>query len=386
MAVEEVPFFVPDVGDEEIEQVVDTLRSGWLTTGPKTKQFEQQFAEYVGAKHAVAVNSATAALHLALDALDVAQGDEVIVPTMTFAATAEVVVHLKARPILVDCLPGTLNLDPDQFQRAITPRTKAVIPVHYAGQPCDMDAILEIARQHGVRVVEDAAHALPARHRDRTIGTIGDATCFSFYANKTITTGEGGMLTTDDDEVADRVRIRSLHGMSRDAWKRFSTEGSWYYEVVYPGYKYNMADIAAAMGLVQLSRAEQMWQSRCRAAERYRQRFESLPEVQVLDLDATCQHAWHLFVIRLQTDRLTIDRNAFIEQLRAHRVGTSVHYIPLHMHPYYRDGYGYEPADLPAAESAYRRIITLPLFSRITTEQVDYVANCVERIVSENRR
>jgi perosamine synthetase len=260
------------------------------------------------------------------------------------------------------------------------------MPVHFAGQPCDMDPILDIARQHDLRVIEDAAHAFPAYHAGRMVGTIGDATCFSFYANKTITTGEGGMLTTDDDEIADRVRTRSLHGMSRQAWNRYGVEGSWYYEVTYPGYKYNMTDIAAAIGLVQLSRSQEKWQVRRRRAERFRERFATLPAVEVLDIDPACQHAWHLFVIRLVCDRLSIDRDTFIEQLRAKRIGTSVHYMPLHMHPYYRDAFGFQPRDLPIAAEAYGEIISLPLFSAMTEEQVDYVADSVEKIAEENQK
>ncbi len=251
-----IPFHVPQIDDDEIRSVVETLKSGWLTTGAKTKQFEEAFARYLGVRHAIAVNSCTAALHLALDAVGVGEGDEVIVPSMTFTATAEVVLYFKAKPVLVDCLPDTLNIDPDQVERAISSKTKAIIPVHFGGQPCDMGAILDVARRHNLYVIEDAAHALPAKYRQQSIGSIGDITCFSFYATKTITTGEGGMATTDNPEWASRMRMMSLHGISHDAWKRYAKEGSWYYEVVRPGFKYNLTDIAAAIGVEQLKKCD----------------------------------------------------------------------------------------------------------------------------------
>jgi len=257
-----IPFFKPSIGEDEIQEVVQTLRSGWLTTGPRVKQFETQFAEHAAAAHAVAVSSCTSALHLALEAVGVTAGDEVLIPTLTFASTGEIVVHLGARPVLLDCQADTFNIDPEKIQEKITPRTKAIIPVHYGGQPCEMDRILKIARDHGLKVIEDAAHAIPSRYGDQVVGSIGDITCFSFYANKTLTTGEGGMITTDNDDYADRMRIMSLHGISRDAWKRFSAEGSWYYEILAPGYKFNMTDMAAALGIHQLARCDELWKGR----------------------------------------------------------------------------------------------------------------------------
>ncbi|MBX3415382.1 MAG: DegT/DnrJ/EryC1/StrS aminotransferase family protein [Pirellulales bacterium] len=381
-----VPFFRPEISEEEIAAVAETLRSGWLTTGPRTRQFESNFAERVGAKHALAVNSATAALHLALNAAGIGPGDEVIVPTMTFTATAEVVVHQGAKPVFVDCLPDTMNMDPACVAAAVTSRTKAMVPVHYGGQPCEMDRLLEIAAQYDLWVVEDAAHALPAQYRGRTVGTIGDLTCFSFYANKTITTGEGGMLTTDDDELAERVRIRSLHGLSKDAWKRFSAEGSWYYEVVYPGFKYNLTDTAAALGLGQLSRADDFWRRRERCAARYCEQLADVPQIKLPRAQAHVQHSWHLFVIQLELEQLSIDRNAFIRQLDEAGIGTSVHYIPLHMQPYYRDTFGYRPDDFPVARGLYDRIITLPIYPSLPDESLQYVADTVRSIVAEHRR
>lgn len=381
-----LPFFVPDIGDAEIEAVVDTLRSGWLTTGPKTKEFERRFAEKIGAKHAIAVNSATAALHLALEAIGVGRGDEVLVPTMTFAATAEVVIHLGATPVLVDCAPDTLCIDPAQIEAKITPRTKAVMPVHFAGQPCDMDPILEVARRRGIKVIEDAAHALPTRYHGRLVGTIGDVTCFSFYANKTITTGEGGMLVTDDDALADRARIMSLHGISRDAWKRFTAEGSWYYEVLHPGYKYNLTDLAAALGLVQLDRMEELWVRRRQCAQRYDEILADVAEIVTPAVMPNVEHAWHLYFIQLRLDRLKIDRNQFIDELKRRQIGTSVHYTPLHLHPLYRETYGYQPGDLPVATKVYQGIISLPLFPKMTDDDQLRVSRAIHDIVAEQRR
>ncbi|MBX9790223.1 MAG: DegT/DnrJ/EryC1/StrS family aminotransferase [Pirellulales bacterium] len=381
-----LPFFVPDIGEAEIAAVVDVLRSGWLTTGAKTKEFERLFAERIGVKHAVAVNSATAALHLALEAIDIRPGDEVIVPTMTFASTAEVVAYLGAKPVLVDCVADTLCVDPAAVVAAITPRTKAIMPVHYAGQACDMEPLLATVRKHGIRVVEDAAHALPAAYRGQTIGTLGDVTCFSFYANKTITTGEGGMLVTADDALADRARIMSLHGISRDAWKRFTAEGSWYYEILRPGFKYNLTDIAAALGVVQLSRCDEFWKQRSALALRYNELLADVPELTRPTTRDDVTHAWHLYVVKLNLDRLRINRNQFIDELKKRRIGHSVHYTPLHMHPYYREAYGYQPGDLPVARAVYERIVSLPLFSKMTHAEQDRVVRAIKDIAAEHRR
>ncbi len=381
-----IPFFRPTIGEAEIDSVVETLRSGWLTTGPKVRQFETMFAERVGARNSIAVNSATSALQLALEALGISAGDEVLLPSMTFAATGEVVIHHRARPVLVDCRPDTLNIDLEDLEKKITSRTKAIIPVHYGGQPCNMDRIREIARAHNLKVIEDAAHALPARYGDQTIGTIGDVTCFSFYANKTITTGEGGMITTDDDQLAQRMRMMTLHGISKDAWKRFSAEGSWYYEILAPGYKANMSDIAAALGICQLDRCDEFWESRCRCAQSYDAAFADVPEVDVPHVELDRQHAWHLYVIQLQLDRLSIGRNTFIQELNKAGVGTSVHYTPLHMHPYYRDTFSHQPDDLPNAKAAYERIISLPIYPTLSETDQEYVVDNIKRIVVENRR
>lgn len=370
-------FACPDVGVAEKKAVADALSSGWITTGPKTKEFEERFSEFVGASNAVAVNSCTAAMHLALEAIGVCPGDEVIIPTMTFAATGEVVRYLGARPVLVDVLPGDHNIDPSAVADSVSDRTKAIIPVHFAGQSAEMDSILELARRYSLFVVEDAAHAIPARFGDKNIGTIGDIACFSFYATKPITTGEGGMAVTDNPQFSDRMRVMSLHGISKDAWKRYSAEGSWYYEIIAPGFKYNMTDIAAAMGLVQLDRAREMLARRRDIARAYTEAFGGLDKIELLYVREFDAHAWHLFVIRLVDGKAKIDRNALIEKLKADGIGTSVHFIPLHMHPYYRKTYGYEPADFPVAKDIFERCISLPIYSTMSDADIDRVIKSV---------
>ncbi|HXH08788.1 MAG TPA: DegT/DnrJ/EryC1/StrS family aminotransferase [Alphaproteobacteria bacterium] len=386
MATPFLPFHVPDIGEDEIQAAVETLRSGWLTTGAKVGQFEADFARYVGCQHAVAVNSGTAALHLALDAVGVREGDEVLVPTMTFAASAEVVLYSKAKPVLVDCRGDTMNIDPDQIEKAITDKTKAIMPVHIGGQPCDMDRILEIARVYHLKVIEDAAHALPARYRGSMVGTIGDITCFSFYATKTITTGEGGMATTEQPEWAERMRMMSLHGISRDAWKRYTAEGSWYYEILYPGYKYNLTDVAAALGIQQLKKCDRFWEQRQRCAAWYNEGLKDVPEIDVPYVAPGVQHAWHLYVIQLNLERLRINRHQFFARLRQENIGASVHFIPLHLHPYYRDTFGYRPADFPTASAVFERIISLPIYPKLTAADVQRVIDTVRALVQQHRR
>jgi perosamine synthetase len=381
-----LPFHVPHIGEEEIDAVVDVLRSGWLTTGSKARQFEQEFASMVGASHAIAVNSCTSALHLALEAIGLQEGDEVIVPTMTFTATAEVVTYFKAKPVLVDCLPDTLNIDPDGIERAITSRTRAIIPVHFAGQPCEMDRILGLARPLNVSVVEDAAHAVPARYRGRMIGSIGDCTCFSFYATKNITTGEGGMVTTDNPDRAARMRAMSLHGLSHDAWKRYSAQGSWFYEVLSPGFKYNLTDMAAALGIEQLKKLDRLHKVREHYAVLYDEGLRDLEEITRPSCSPHVQHAWHLYVIQLNLDRLRIGRNEFIQRLLAANIGCSVHFIPLHLHPYYRDTWGYRSEDLPVAHGAFQRIVSLPLYPRMTEADVQRVITVVREVIQWSRR
>lgn len=376
-----LPFALPHITTTEIDEVVDTLRSGWLTTGPKTKRFEREFAQCVEAPYAVAVNSATAAMHLALDAIGLQPGDEVIVPVYTFTATAEVVVYFRAQSVFVDVDPLTCNLDPAQLEKRITPRTRAIIVVHMAGVPAEMDAILAIARAHGLPVIEDAAHAFPAKYRGHTVGSIADLTAFSFYATKTLATGEGGMLTTANPQYAERASMMSLHGISRDAWKRYSAEGSWYYEVLQAGYKYNMTDVAAALGLQQLARREWLLERRRSIARRYTEAFSRLAEVETPADPAHVEHAWHLYILRLHLDRLSIGRDAFIQALTQANIGTSVHFIPLHLHPFYRDTYHLKPDDFPAALHAYQRAISLPIYPGMTDEDVEDVIAAVEYLV-----
>ncbi|MBK9054028.1 MAG: DegT/DnrJ/EryC1/StrS family aminotransferase [Chloroflexi bacterium] len=372
-----LPFALPDIDETELAEVREALLSGWVTTGPKTRQFEAEFAAAVNAKHAIAVNSCTAAMHLALEAIGLERGDEVITTPYTFAATAEVIRYFDARPVLVDICPDDFNLNPALLEAAITPRTKAIIPIHIAGLPADLDAIRAVAQKHSLAVIEDAAHAFPTMYKGRMIGQISDFTCFSFYATKTITTGEGGMICTDNDAWAERCRIMALHGISKDAWKRYTAEGSWYYEIIAPGYKYNMTDVAAAMGLAQLRKATTMWQRRREIAQIYNQAFANHPALQTPTDRPDSQHAWHLYMLRLHPDQLPLDRAQFITQLKEKNIGSSVHFIPLHLHPYYRETYGYQPDDFPIAYQEYQREISLPIYSKMSLSDVEYVIETV---------
>lgn len=390
-----LPFALPDVDDTELAQIKESLDTGWITTGPKTRRFEAEFAAAVGAKHAVAVNSCTAAMHLALEAVGLQRGDEVITTPYTFAATAEVVRYFDAKPVMVDICADDFNLDPAHIEAAITARTKAIIPVHIAGLSADLTAIYAIAQRYRLAVIEDAAHAFPAQHQGRSIGSpppppyqLQHAVCFSFYATKTITTGEGGMVCTDSDTLADRCRIMALHGISRDAWNRYTAEGSWYYEIEAPGFKYNMTDVAAAMGLAQLAKSQRMWERRQTIAATYNRAFVELPELEIpLDSLPSCQqHAWHLYMLRCNLDRLRLNRAQFIEQLKTLGIGASVHFIPLHIHPYYRQTYGYHPEDFPVAYHQYQREISLPIYSKMTDRDVQRVIDVVQEIVCEFRR
>jgi len=390
-------FALPLIEEEEISEVIDTLRSGWITTGPKVKLFEKEFAEYIGCKHAIAVNSCTAALHLALEAIGIREGDEIITSPMTFAATGEVIQYFKARPIFVDIDSITMNLDMGLLENIVKRRyesgnrgkLKAIIPVHYAGYPCDMDALMALASKFDLRIIEDAAHAFPTSYKRRMIGTIGDITCFSFYATKNITTGEGGMITTENDEYADRMRIMSLHGISKDAWKRYTAEGSWYYEIIAPGYKYNLTDIAAGLGITQLRKVDAFLERRMQIAEMYHEAFQELEE---LDLplanegEEETTHSRHLYVIRLNLQRLQIDRNKFIDELRQRGIGTSVHFIPLHIHPYYRETYGYQPDDFPVAYESYKRIISLPIYAKMSDGDAHRVVEAVKDVITLYRK
>lgn len=378
-----LPFALPDIGEEEINEVLDSLRSGWLTTGPKAKQFEKDFAEFIGeGVEAIAINSATAGLHLALEALGIGPGDEVITTPYTFTATAEVVRYLGADPVFVDIEPDTFNIDPLKIEKAITPRTKAIIPVHFAGLPCDMDAILEIAKKHDLKVVEDSAHALPAKYKGKLIGALeSDITVYSFYATKTITTGEGGMLVTRNPEIAKRCRIMRLHGISRDAFDRYtSTKPSWHYEVVAPGFKYNLTDIAASLGIQQLKKAWRFQKRREEMAANYDEALKGLPLALPPKPPSGDVHSWHLYVIRLG-DEVKVSRDRFIEMMAEKGIGCSVHFIPLHLHPYWRDTYNLQPNDFPSALNVYEKAVSLPLYTKMTAADQIRVITAVREIL-----
>jgi dTDP-4-amino-4,6-dideoxygalactose transaminase len=382
-----IPFHRPSIGNEEISAVNSVLASKWLTTGPVAQQFEAEFAAYVGARYAIAVNSATAALQLAMDAIGLKAGDEVLVPSYTFTATAEVVTYFGARPLLCDSVAGGFNIDPLDAAHRITERTKAIIPVHVAGEACDLDTIHALARPYGLHVVEDAAHALPATVAGRSIGSISDLTAFSFYATKTITTGEGGMLTTDNEDYARRASMMRLHGISGDAWKRYSKEGSWYYEVVEAGYKLNMPDILAALGREQLKKADDFWRRRSEIAQRYAEAFSKLEEFECPPKGrAGDNHSWHLFILRLRPELLEAGRSEFVSQLRSEGIGTSVHFIPLHRHPFYKATYGCRDNDFPHAEDAFSRCLSLPIFPDMSEQEVERVIHAVMKVGEKNRK
>ena len=380
-----LPFSPPAIGPEEIREVVDTLTSDWITTGPKTTRFESEFASFVGAPKGLAVFSATDAMQVGLAALGIQPGDEVITTAMTFCSTAHVIEHLGARPVLVDVEPDTLCIDPAAVERAITPRTRCLLPVHLYGHPCAMDPLLELAGSRGLSILEDAAHSLPARYKGRMVGTIGTATAFSFYATKNMTTGEGGMLTANPDLIA-AARIWSLHGMSRDAYNRYSAEGSWHYEVVLPGFKCNMTDIQASLGLQQLKRLPEFQARRREVVELYQTAFDSRPELQVPVERADVESAWHIYPLRLNLETLTIGRSRFIEEMKARQIGTSVHFIPIHLHPYYRDKYGYAPRDFPVAFANYQRLVSLPIHPRLSNADVHDVIEAVLDIIEKYGR
>ncbi|GAB3422324.1 DegT/DnrJ/EryC1/StrS family aminotransferase [Massilia agilis] len=379
-----LPFALPDIGEEEIAAVVACLRSGWVTTGPATKRFEQEFRAYLGADvDTISVNSATAGLHLALEALGIGPGDEVIVPTLTFTATAEVVRYLGATPVFADVDPATLNLSPLAVQAAITGRTRAIVPVHYAGMACEMDALLELARARGIKVVEDAAHAFPTRYRGRLVGTLdSDVTVFSFYANKTMTTGEGGMIVTRDPELARRIRLMRLHGISQDAFNRYvSRTPAWFYEVVAAGFKYNLTDIASAIGIEQLRKIDRFLDRRVRLARRYDEALAGLPLMLPPQPSGDSTHAWHLYVVRLDP-QARLSRDALINELSLRGIGTSVHFIPLHRQPYWRDTCALSPAQFPVAEASYQSMLTLPLYTRMTDADQERVIAAMHELLA----
>jgi dTDP-4-amino-4,6-dideoxygalactose transaminase len=389
-----LPFALPEIGEEEIQEVVHCLRSGWLTTGPKTRQFETDFEAMLNSAgggvgqgnppvQAIAVNSATAGLHLALEAIGIGPGDEVIVPTHTFTATAEVVRYMGADPVFVDVLPGSLNINPALVRKAITPKTKAIMPVHFAGLAVNMAEIIAIAREHGLKVVEDAAHALPCVVDGIAVGNLQtDAAVFSFYANKTITTGEGGMVVSRNPEIIKRCKTMRLHGINRDVFDRFTSKApSWYYEVVAPGFKYNLTDLASAMGIHQLKKADLFRAKRQAIVDQYNLAFGKLPVILPEGAAANGLHSWHLYVLRL-SDACTLTRDQFVEALYAQGIGCSVHYIPLHLQPYWRENYHLKPEQFPVSQKAYERMVSIPLYSKMTQAEVDRVISAVQQTLA----
>lgn len=381
-----LPFHRPSLGPEEEAAVLETLRSGWLTTGPKTQRFEDEFARYLGTRHALGVTSCTAAMHLGLIALGVGPGDEVITSPITFPATANVIVHVGATPVFVDVEPATLNLDVEQLQARITPRTKAIIPVHFAGQPCRMDELTALARAQGVAIVEDCAHAIEATLHGRHVGTWGDVGAFSFYATKNITTGEGGMLVTANEELADRIGILRLHGISRDAWKRYGREGFRHWETLSAGFKYNMSDMQAALGLAQLPKIEEFWARRQGIVKTYDDAFAAIPQIQRLVLNGPVRHSHHLYVVVLCTEELSRSRDEILDALQKENIGVGVHFRALHLQPFYRERFGFQPGDLPMAEYASERIISLPLYPAMDNRDVEDTIAAVTKVVGNSRK
>ena len=382
-----IPFNLPEIGDEEIQEVTEALRSGWLTTGPKTAQFEMDFRQYTGASHALAVNSCTAGLHVALAALGVGPGDEVITTPLTFCSTVHTIGHTGATPVLAD-VGADGNIDPSSVAERITSRTRAIIPVHLAGLPCDMTAIWQLACERGLAVVEDAAHAVGTEYLGSRIGgynearqTSSDAVAFSFYATKNLTTGEGGMVTTENQELADTMRRLSLHGMSRDAWKRYDKKASWYYQVMEPGFKYNLSDILSAVGIAQLRKLERFTAARTRYAQMYNELFADVEELEAPPDNSSSRHAWHLYMLRLNLERLGIDRDEFMSCLRDNDIGASVHFIPIPLHPAFQVYESCNPRFCPRALQLYPRLVSLPLYPAMTEEQVKRVATTVKNIV-----
>jgi dTDP-4-amino-4,6-dideoxygalactose transaminase len=381
-----VHFARPSIGDEEVNAVVEVMRSGWLTTGERTQRFEQEFSRFIGARHALAVNSATAGLHLALEAVGVKRGDAVVTTPYTFTATAEVIEYLGADVVFADIDRKTFNIDTGEVAKILAGDRpiKAVVPVHFAGQSCEMADIMALKARHGFAVVEDAAHALPTTYQGSTIGTIGDVTAFSFYATKTLATGEGGMVTTDNDDLARRMRVMRLHGIDRDVFQRYTAQrAKWYYEVVAPGYKYNMTDIAAAIGIEQLRKVERFEQQRARIAQRYDRAFERLPVSRPTVARPVDRHAWHLYVLQLHLERLSISRDRFIELLAENGVGASVHFIPLHLQPYWKQKYALSPQSFPIATHAYERAVSLPIYSSMEDASIEKVIDVVTRVLTQ---
>jgi len=381
-----IPFHKAYIGKEEIKNVVQVIKSGWHTMGPKTIEFEKKFQAYTGAKYAISVSSGTAALHLALEAIGLKKDDEVLVPAITFTASAEVVCYFKAKPVFVDVERDTINIDPERIEEKITPNTRAIITVDYGGQPVDYDRIRKIAKKHKLYIISDAAHTLPSSYKCKKVGTLADITCFSFYATKTLNTGEGGMITTNNKQWADRMKTMRLHGINKDAWRRYTKEGSWFYEVVASGFKYNTTDINAALGLAQLGRLEWMWKKRCDIAKSYNQVFTDIPELEIPTIRKDRETSWHLYVLKLNLERLTLGRNEFIQKMSNLGVTTSVHFIPVYRHPFYRDNFKLKAKNWHNSEWLYARIVSLPIYPGLTKKQVKYIISSVRSIIKKHRK
>ena len=374
-------FASPIIEQAEIDEVVASMKSGWLGTGPKVHKFEEMFREYKGSKYAMALNSCTAALHLSMLAIGIKPGDEVIVPAMTFASTANAVIHAGGVPVFADCEKDTMNIDPDDIERKITLRTKAIIPVHFAGRACNMDAITDIAQRHRLRVVEDCAHAIETEYHGRKAGTFGEIGCFSFYVTKNIVTGEGGMVITNNEDFANKIKILALHGMSKDAWKRFSDDGYKHYQVVCAGFKYNMMDIQAAIGIHQLQRVDRYWKRRREIWNRYNEAFKNLPVFTPAPIEPNTKHAHHLYALLLDINRLKITRDQFLDEMMKRNIGVGVHYIALHLHPYYQETFGYKRGDFSNAEWISDRTVSIPLSAKLTDEDIEDVTEVVVEII-----
>jgi dTDP-4-amino-4,6-dideoxygalactose transaminase len=378
-------FGSPLIEKEEIQEVVDTLNSGWIGTGPRVAKFEEMFRKYKKVEYAIAVNSCTAAIHLSLEVIGIKEGDEVLLPTMTFASTASAIIHAGGRPVFIDCNRDTMNIDPSKIEAKITEKTRAIIVVHFAGRPCEMDSILDLTRKYQLALIEDCAHALEAEYRGKKAGTFGDLGCFSFYVTKNIITGEGGMAITNNTDYADRIKIMALHGMSKDAWKRFSDSGYKHYHVIYPGFKYNMMDLQAALGIHQLPRVDKYWHKRQSIWNTYQEAFRGLPIVLPTPVPEFMKHSYHLFTLKLDIDQIKITRDQFLQAMTDRKIGVGVHYVALHMHPYYRKTYGYKRGDFPNAEWISDRTVSLPLSPKLTKHDVDRVISAVTGVLEGAR-
>ncbi|MBN2067934.1 MAG: DegT/DnrJ/EryC1/StrS family aminotransferase [Candidatus Diapherotrites archaeon] len=386
MSERKVPFCLPSIGEEEIKEVTETLKSGWLTTGLKAKLFEEKLQAYNKVGNAIAVNSCTSALHLSMAVSGIKKGDEVITSPITYCSTVNAILYQGARPVLADIDEKTFNISASEIEEKVTKKTKAIIAVHYGGQPCDMKAINEIAKKHGLIVVEDAAHALGAELNGKKAGTLADFGCFSFYPIKNITTAEGGAIVTDSNEAAEKLRPLSYCGISKDAWKRYDSTGSWYYEVTTLGYKYNMPDVLASIGLHQIEKLDEFIRQRAKIAEQYNRAFAGSEAITVPFVRQNVKHAWHLYPILLDLGKLKINRGQFIQEMTKRGIGSSVHFIPIHMHPYYRESLGFKQGQFPKAERFFERVITIPIYPKMTGEDVGYVAENILQITNGNKK